>query len=342
MKYDLTLVTDGSCPVCASGTGKQLYQVTSSQAAQHFARAELDREEHAQFQQEIESLWGRERARLVQCDHCGFCYASPYVAGSPRFYAMLLKSPDFPRWRWEFEVTRACLKQLASGMERPRLLEIGAGDGAFIRSISPDIFSKQNVLCTEYSPRGANTIRDYGVSCEMVDVRALRQAGYGDFSFVCLFQVLEHLDDLDGFFIAINDLVSRRADLFISVPNADSITFSELNGGLLDMPPNHVGRWNRTCFEVLGGRHGWRVAGHELERAGLRKLAMHLGQSRYMQLRSVPGSLANRTSLFKNRFLRRLFGIPMFAGVVIGALPAALRNHGRCLGGAQWVHLQRY
>lgn len=341
MKYELTPVDDCSCPVCRQTGGKRLYEVDVAEAAQHFTRAEVDPEENRQFREEFRVLWGGDHARVVRCDHCGFCFADPYVAGSANFYRLFLKNPHYPVWRWEFDQTGAALRELAPGIEGARLLEIGAGDGAFVRSVCPGVVPKERVVCTEYSAPGAQAIRDYGVRCEMTDVRALRQAGHGDFTFVCLFQVLEHLDDLETFFGAVTELTRRPAHLFISVPNDEYIAFCELNHGLLDMPPNHIGRWNRTCFDTIGRCHGWSLVDHRLEPTNFRSLVHALGTSRYIRRRAAAGTLANRTSRFNNRTLRRLAGMPLCVAEMVAAVPAARANRGRPLGGAQWAHLRR-
>ena len=76
MTYDLTPVTDVRCPVCGSSSGNRLYRVTSAEAAQHFCRAEVDRDDYESTRKEIERLWGRDHAQVVKCDECGFCAES--------------------------------------------------------------------------------------------------------------------------------------------------------------------------------------------------------------------------------------------------------------------------
>jgi SAM-dependent methyltransferase len=341
MTYEEKPVSDRTCPACQGTGAKLLYEVTLEQAAQHFVRSELDPVEHRQLKEEIAKLWKGDRARILRCDSCDFCHADPFVAGSGGFYALLNKNPSYARWRWEFGVTRDSVRELVSGIAQPRLLELGAGDGAFIRLVCPSFLPKDRAVCNEYSPAGAKAIRDYGITCEMTDVRSLKEAGYGDFTFVCLFQVLEHLDDLDALFVSLNDLTRQGAHAYISTPNNEYITLCEHNGGLLDMPPNHVGRWNAKAYESLGRRHGWSVVEHRVEPAGFRSIVKSVGGSRYMQRRLTPGSLANRASLFRNRTLRRIAGLPFLFADILAAIPTAWRHRGDPVGGAQWVHLKR-
>jgi hypothetical protein len=70
---------------------------------------------------------------------------------------------------------------------------------------------------------------------------------------------LEHLDKLDKTFETFNAIIKPGGHLFIGVPNDKKIRFNELNGALLDMPPNHVGRYNKKAFEVIAQRYGWNI-----------------------------------------------------------------------------------
>jgi 2-polyprenyl-3-methyl-5-hydroxy-6-metoxy-1,4-benzoquinol methylase len=341
MKYDLSPVSGVRCPACFGERGKLLFDVSSEQAAQHFARIELDRPKHEKLRGQIERGWKQNRARVIHCDTCGFCFADPYVAGSAEFYATMLDSPSFPQSRWEFGVTRDAIAGLVKSKPGLSMLEIGAGDGAFVRMIAPALIPKDHVTCTEYSPAGAEAIRRYGVTCEMIDARTLANSHKGKFDVICLFQVLEHLDDLESLWESLGALASPAAHLFLSVPNDRFIESCETHGGLLDMPPNHLGRWNRQCFDSIAARHGWALRRHETEPAALFKAAWHLAASRYQQWRLTPKSLANRLSLLRSRPLRRAAGLPMFALTLIATLPIVLTRRAARTGAAQWAQFEK-
>ena len=310
MKYQLIPVNAVRCPVCKSDTGTTLYSVNSEQAAQHFVRSELDPARHDKLKNEIERLWSGREARVIRCGQCEFCFSDPYAAGSAEFYATLLNAPSFPQWKWEFQITLETVQQLAAENKNLTLLELGAGDGAFVRRSSPTPIQKDHILCTEYSAAGAEAIRQLGIACEMIDARALAaKDSCRTFDIICLFQVLEHLDSLDALWEAFNVLSHPGSHLFISVPNNRFIEFCETHGGLLDMPPNHIGRWNPKAFEMIGSSHGWRIVRHETEPAVFLKIVRSFAENRYFRHRSVPGSIANRTTLIQNRNLRRAFGL---------------------------------
>ena len=81
------------------------------------------------------------------------------------------------------------------------------------------------------------------------------------------FEFVEHMDDLDGLFGRISQLLRNDGLLFIAVPNAGRVAFNEQNGSLLDTPPNHIGRWSPAAFRILGSRHCLNSTGTRLSRS---------------------------------------------------------------------------
>jgi SAM-dependent methyltransferase len=199
------------------------------------------------------------------------------------------------------------------------------------------------VLATEFSDYGRRAIEALGVRCVAEDIRALpRDVPEAPFDVVCLFQVLEHLDGLDALFRQLNALTHPAAHLFIAVPNDARVEFNEHHGSLLDLPPNHVGRWTRAAFDALAERHGWRVVAHEVEPEGAMSQVKQLVTYRYMRRRQDARSLANRVERIQSAPVRKVLQGATAAVYGLAALPVALelvRANG--LGDSQWVHLQR-
>ena len=335
---------DRSCPVCHTNgsNATRLHEVSAEEAAQHFVRKELNADVHAELRAEIQRLWNAPTCEILRCGQCGFCYACPYVAGRETFYGLLLSSPDFPKDRFEFHQTESALRNVITDPSSASLLEVGAGNGAFIRRVSPSLIPKDRVLCTEFSPAGAEQIRSYGVRCEMTDVRSLNRAEHANrFNALCMFQVLEHIDQLDELWQALTALAAPSARLFISVPNAAMVDFNEAHNGERDMPPNHVGRWNRRAFEVISGRYGWDVVQDATEPSSHLTLLRQLAGSKYFRARQRAGTLTDRTTRVRNRNLRRLLSLPVFAGWHLASLSASLRADAAGLGNTYWIHFRK-
>lgn len=339
-RYSLQPVT-ASCPVCYAKNARLLYSVDSGQAAQHFVLKELAPERYDRLRLHIESLWKQSFCKVVRCSSCQFCYAFPFVAGDEHFYALAFTRSAFPVWKWEHQITyEALMERKATDF---KMLEIGAGDGAFVKRIAQDLSDKANILCTEYSEYGASAIRKYGLGCLSKDIRADLDIGYkAHFDSICLFQVIEHMDCLDELFERFVWLARSNASLFIATPNPKRIEFHELHHGLLDMPPNHLGRWNKETFEIIGQRHGWKVEKYEIETTErYPSKARTLADYRFLLKSQEAFSWANRIERVKDRTLHKLLKTVGLGFYALNLIPAFISLRSRELGASQWVHLRK-
>jgi SAM-dependent methyltransferase len=219
-----------------------------------------------------------------------------------------------------------------------KLMEIGAGDGAFIKRISENILLKENILCTEYSDYGMKQIKNFGVKCLSEDVRNISNPELkASFDIICMFQVLEHMDRLEVLFQKLNWLMKNGASLFIAVPNSNRIEFNELNGALLDMPPGHIGRWNKKCFEEIGKQNGFYLKDYKVEESSFFSMAKQFIIYRLLRKSQQGNSFENRIFRLKNRYLLRTMQVIGLAVHSIIAIPALTKINSR-LGGSQWVH----
>ena len=252
-----------SCPVCGNSKNKLLYNVQAKQAAKHFAVTNGSNNITTDvIEEKIAKLWNGHTASVVACSNCNFVFSDPFIAGDGDFYNLLPHSngeDDF-NWKWEFEKTLNSLTPIAAKNPDLHLLEIGASTGGFVKRISK-LINKKNILCLEFSEAGVDKIRQADIEAHSWNFRdlGLDKKFYQKFDIICLFQVLEHLDNLDNVFNTFNLLIKPGGQLFIGVPNGEKIKFNELNDALLDMPPNHIGRFNKKTFDFLGKKFGWDI-----------------------------------------------------------------------------------
>lgn len=331
--------SNAACPVCGAQQARILYGVTSAQAAQHFILREQDVERHDLLAAHIASLWGQPFAEVVTCAKCEFCFSHPFAAGDARFYELAYPTAGYPGWRWEFTVT---LKELRlQGLTNFRLLEVGAGKGSFLRALTPQFTPKENVLATEFSPGGRDAIQAYGVRCLAQDVRTLDvETARGLFDVICLFQVLEHLDRLPELFNSLYRLGTPSSQLILAVPNGKRTEFNELHDALLDMPPNHIGRWNKLAFQSLE-RYGWKLKKHCVSAESWRENARVFSTYAFLRASQNRHTLPNRIERIRTAPLRRVMqagGVAWYAFKHL-IITGALREH--MPGGGQWVSLTK-
>ena len=326
------------CPVCCHDNAQVLWCVSSKQATQHFVLQEKYPERFLALMAKIESLWGQNTCEVVQCCKCGFCYSNPYIAGDEQFYSLAFVRTGYPEWKWEFQLTYEVLSKCS--MFDVKLLEIGAGDGAFVRRIANNILAPNNILCTEFSEYGRHQIEKIGVRCLSEDVRNMSNPELeGSIDIVCMFQVLEHMDMLDSLFQKLNWLMKKGGSLFIAVPNHRMTEFNELNGALIDMPPNHIGRWNRKCFEELGKQKGFHIQDYKVENFNFISDAKQFIIYRFLQKSQQSGSFENQLLQTKNKYLLKIAQIIGVATNSITAIPAIAKVNSEKIGNSQWIHL---
>lgn len=346
MRYELSQV-QSTCPVCAGSDGEVLHRVSASGAAQHFVLREVERERHDKLVRVIERLWQGEEAALVRCKTCGFVHAEPHVGGDMEFYTLAYQRTHYPRDKWEFRKSVEAITsdpRLAEiGLAELRVLELGAGEGNFLRQLIAAGVKPENITATDYSAYGRAQMGKLGVQAHGKDVHALTAADLpGPVHVICLFQVLEHMDDAVGLFAKFAELGTQDVTVIAGVPAPDRMAFNEQHGSLLDMPPNHIGRWTPTALEKLAERTGWKLEETAIEPEGAKAKLSQFAKFGYMRKMQDSGSLANRVERMAGGGAQTLARAGLAAAYTARRLPAAIRLAGdKSLGNVMWMRLSR-
>jgi hypothetical protein len=120
------------------------------------------------------------------------------------------------------------------------------------------------------------------------------------------------------------------------------IAFSEAQGGLFDMPPNHISRWTRPAFEALAARAGWQLLEHRTEPLAWPDLIRQDLVSVHMQRAQRSGSLANRLRSRPRDRLRVMLEAALALVMVPSRLPAwaAAACSAAPMGASVWAHFR--
>jgi SAM-dependent methyltransferase len=291
-----------ACPACLSLETTLAREHSVGQAATHLVSPRRDPDRHSRLRAELCDLFEAERVAVRRCTSCGFWFADPFVSGTPAVYNLITAGDEhYPPERFEFDQTVAALAS-----QHLDVLEIGAGDGAFLRKLRAA--GIEGRLCaTEYDDGSIGKLRVIpGVQAFKLSPQDLAATSPGRFDAVCMFQVLEHLDRLDELFAALRELLAPGGQLFIAVPNDASVTVQEELTGFWEMPPNHVGRWTRAALESVAARHGFAVREQRYEPVSALAQLWEMAKCRYDARAYRASSLAGRVNGIAARPLRGL------------------------------------
>jgi len=336
---------DVACPVCISGDVRQTIRLTSAEAARNCLHPRREQARYETLRRHIAALWGRDHCYICRCGNCDFGFSDPYIAGDAFFYntAYDRKAGEYPAQKWEYRVAKATIAAaIAAGPRNDiRLLEIGAGNGAFLAQIAPSMIRPDGILCTEYSDHGAAEIRKLGIRVVQGDIRNTDTSSHEPFDMVCMFQVLEHMDRIAELFAKLRATTSPHADLFIAVPNMRRNQFNEDNGAVLDMPPNHIGRWTPTSFEALSKREGWRIIQYLEEPTPALRSWQVFAAYRYARASQFDDRLSARIRGLRRGVVSRCLEVSAVAAFAIRWVPHLPKLLSPGMGETVFVHLRR-
>ena len=308
------------CPVCASPAAPAV-RYTAGEAAAYFCPPHRDADRNQRLETAIRDLWDGDTCTVHRCPSCGFGFGDPYVGGDDAFYTALHEQMAYPSWRWDYDVAVDAL----SSTPVARVLDVGAGSGAFLRSL-PDGVER---FAVESSPTTIAALAGAGV-----EARA-RLEDFGpeydaSFDAVTLFQVLEHIAPARETLRQCARLLRPGGLLVVTVPEAQAMFDQESVLGAPDMPPNHVNRWTPASLSMAVEQVGLRPEDHQAEPGGLGQVRgkVHL---RILRDAQRPRSLAGLAYRVRSRAVR--------AGLLVAIAPlvlARLLPHTRYLlsGGA--------
>jgi 2-polyprenyl-3-methyl-5-hydroxy-6-metoxy-1,4-benzoquinol methylase len=180
----------------------------------------------------------------------GLCFYSPQEsAGDESLYVQLQKFPwYYMEEKWEFTHAIRLLKKHIK-TENARVLEIGVGNGAFLKQSQQAGFDISGV---ELNPDGAEAARKGGFIIFEKDLAGLSSEYPMAWDALCAFQVLEHLPNPKAFLEQAVVLLKPGGSLILSVPNANVASWLDpARNNLLDQPPHHMTHWNEKVFKYL-------------------------------------------------------------------------------------------
>ncbi len=344
MRYLLTPVS-ARCPACEATDADLLYSVDAVRVAQHFRPREAEPVAHDALRAHLAALWQNEPVRMVRCRRCGLGFADPFVAGDHRFFDLAFEaSYAYPQHRWEFGRTRDELDALHGvRWEGVRLLEVGGGDGAFLRTVVPSRLEAGHVTAFEYSPGARDRLAALGAAVHDTDLREAGPEHDARYDAVVVHQGLMNFDRLDDVMQALRRVTrGAGARVFTSTPNQARVAFNETHGSQPDFPPMHATRWTRDAFAALGARHSFTLVRHEIEPEPWTARVREYATYRYLHQRTIAGTIENRAERVGRGPLRKALRVALAASNMVRCAPTLVEMaRRRDVAATQWAEWRR-
>lgn len=326
------------CPVCGNDQLKTLARFSSADVAQHLVLEEKGKKYHDIVNQ-VELLWEDNHCEICACSNCNFEFASPFVAGDKLFYSTVYSADVvYPEWKWEYQRSYSFIENLIqTGINELTLLEIGAGNGAFLKRITDKLLSKKNVYATEYSEKGREKMLQDGIQCYQKSIFEIQHKKLvPPCDIICMFQVLEHLSDIQNIFSALNAMTKEDAFLIIAVPNPLQRKYFDLNKIFLDIPPIHIGRYFKETFARLGEQFQWKIVDLATQPQSYKEKVMKFVFDRYNR-----ANYAKKVARRKNNLSKTLLKYSYLGYILVVHIKIILHLRLKHMGTSQWLILQK-
>lgn len=327
-----------ACPLCGS---KNIVLLNTIEPNQLFNRLPKNNKiDKSVFSLYLFKLWRNKEAYFLKCLNCYISFADPFIAGDDSFYNMLYVDENvYPKWKWDFQLSYEFIKRKKKEgfLDEVKLLEIGAGNGTFLRKIIEDVVNKENVLATEYSMYGRETLNNMGIQCinynitNLIDNNKIKLC----FDVICMFQILEHLDQLDSTFSKLVSLIRSGGFIIIAVPNNRHRELFERFNFIEDLPPVHITRWSKESFNYVSSKYKLKIVDHRIEPTNI----LH-NISKYVSYCNS-GRLYQNVITLKYRPIRVLFRIFASLIFILTHIPQIFLLCKKKMGVSQWICFEK-
>ena len=289
-------MTNIPCPVCKSTKEKVTFaNYTSEQAASFFCPVSRNADRNKRLVKSIETLWNSHNASVLICTECKFGFGYPFVGGDETFYSILHEQKGYPGWKWDYNYA---IRNILDGNKPRKILDIGAGEGLFLKRLDPDI----QKFATEGSDQTRRILQDAGINV-FGDLDEISREHGNSFDSITIFQVLEHISGFEQILAQAYKLLKIKGILVISVPELQSMIDQEKYTGCPDMIPNHINKFSSKSLTLAIENAGFTVDKVVHEPSYFFKIfnSLHL----YLMNRAAKGNnLASKVYSVQNKKIR--------------------------------------
>ena len=173
--------------------------------------------------------------RVVRCRSCGLYFLNPRPAAEDlrliypkEYYSYNYSGAVHPIARavkaWlDARKGRSWLKDLTT--TTPRILDVGCGDGRYLRMFDSWGVPKTQIWGTELDATVVQQLQEQGFQVREGVIEVIHDVPMAYFDLIVLLQVIEHVADPPGTVRRLAELLAPGGILVIETPNVDSLDF---------------------------------------------------------------------------------------------------------------------
>ncbi|MDR0571870.1 MAG: class I SAM-dependent methyltransferase [Rickettsiales bacterium] len=221
-----------NCPLCKNKEISIIETFSIQIIKQHYLNAALDVN---YLFNDIDSL------DYLECNECRLKFFNPIVLGDSRYYSHLQKEDWYflHEDKTEFEFSKQYIKSTDN------VLDVGSGRGVFLKHINCAFYQG-----LESSNKALELANSDGVNVISESVQEHCKNKKDFYDVVVIFQVLEHVANIDDFIRSSIAALKKNGKLIVAVPNNDSF-IKDYSNNFLNLPPHHQLHWNEYSLSKL-------------------------------------------------------------------------------------------
>ncbi len=188
--------------------------------------------------------------KIIKCQRTGYRFYHPIeIMGDGLFYEQLQKSGEKSGTAYYRSNTFDQILSLQRINRGEKVLEIGCGNGSFMKML----INQKNINVTglELNSYAVEKCKKEGLNTHNLLIEDFAVNHKNEFDAVCSFQVLEHVYAIKSFIESSLEVLKSGGQLIISVPDSSPYAMRHDKYAILNLPPHHIGLWNRETFEKL-------------------------------------------------------------------------------------------
>lgn len=195
-----------------------------------------------------ENFIGLNEIEILQCIETGYLFYHPYnISGNAEFYEELQKAINdkekyYRLWGYDHQFA---FDRIKTGQV---VLDVGCGSGNFLARIKE---KTSQAVGLEFNNVAIEKCRKAGITVYPDSIEEHAEKFFGYYDVICLFQVLEHIHNVKPFLEACLKALKPGGRLIIGVPNNEPYSQRFNKYSPLNLPPHHMGLWNKKVFERI-------------------------------------------------------------------------------------------